>query len=200
MVKTLPTAYLPPVSYVVALLSGGAEDGGPCIEQWESYQKQTLRNRCYIDSPDGPIPLTIPVRHDGTRLVRDIRLSDHGHWRRQHWQALRSSYAASPFFDFYQDDLRPVYEGNQRFLIDFNEEILIACLRLIDIPLTIRRTTSFQGPTAVPPPAELPPYYHVFGPERWPANAVKASNLSVVDLLFNMGPESLLFFDVGPVV
>lgn len=192
----LPTAYFPPLPYMAAILrchhaAPSGEEGSVLIEQWESYHKQTLRNRCLIDSPNGTLALTIPVQHGDARRVKDMRISEHGHWRHQHWQALRSSYANSPFFDYYQDDFRPIYEGSQRFLIDFNEEILLACLRLIDIPIPLRRTDRWLGSAYDTPPAPEAasiPYYQVFNTQ----GRGFVPGLSVADLLFNMGPESLL--------
>lgn len=201
----LPTAYFPPTSYMAAIVAHAhgvsrGQGGRVLIEQWESYHKQTLRNRCRIDSPTGALTLTIPIQHNGVRLVRDLRLSEHGHWRHQHWQALLSAYAASPFFDYYQDDFRPIYEGRQRFLIDFNEEILLTCLRLIDIDVTPQRTDRWMAAPGTPDQPhgigvdeegwhpQFIPYYQVFCTK---ARAF-LPDLSIADLLFNMGPESLL--------
>lgn len=192
------TAYLPPVQYVAHMLRGDVR-----IEACESFQKQTYRNRCVIDSPNGPLPLTIPVEHprSGSRLVRDLRISEHGHWRHLHWQALASSYFNSPYFEYFQDDLRPFYERRYTFLLDFNEEMLHAVLRLMDLDLPMRRTDDYAAAPAhdlralISPkrpladdPAFVPVvYYQVFA-----ARHGFLPNLSVTDLLFNMGPESVL--------
>ena len=96
------------------------------IERWESFQKQTLRNRCLIASANGVQALTVPVEHSaGNCLVKDVRISDHGNWRHLHWNALRSAYGKSPFFDYYEDDLHPFFENinpnRWAYLFDFNE-------------------------------------------------------------------------------
>ena len=78
------------------------------LERMENFQKQTYRNRCIIASPNGALALTIPVTHDeGKTLMRDIRISDHGNWRRLHWNALQTAYGESPFFEYYADELHP---------------------------------------------------------------------------------------------
>ena len=99
------------------------------IEQYDSYQKQTYRNRCLIATANGVQALTVPVENEKGEmknekcLLRDIRISDHNQWRRVHWNALQSAYSESPFFDYYADDLHPFFERKYNFLIDFNEEI-----------------------------------------------------------------------------
>ena len=80
------------------------------IESQESFVKQTYRNRCVIATTNGMQSLTIPIEHGESRLMRDIRISNHGHWRHLHWNALMSAYGESPFFEFYADDLHPFFE------------------------------------------------------------------------------------------
>ena len=104
----LPTAYLAPVSYYCKLYASRQA----YVDGWEHYVKQTYRNRCIIASPHGRQALTVPIeRNDPSHTaVRDIRLSNHGNWRHLHWQALVTAYDASPYFEYYADDLRPVLE------------------------------------------------------------------------------------------
>ncbi len=182
---TLPCYYLAPVSYYMALY----RNGGASVEVYDTYAKQTLRNRCLIDSPQGTLALTIPVQKPGdSRLVRDIRISDHGNWRHQHWQALASSYRQSPFFEYYADDLAPFYEKRREFLADFNMELLHLMCSLLDMDVSLERTSSFAGKTDGTWNAQpVRPYYQVFAHKHGFLH-----DLSIVDLLFNMGPESVL--------
>ena len=97
----LPCCYLSPVSHYARLAHGG-----DCLlEVCDSYHKQTLRNRCLIASADGPLALTIPVEKPlpGQNRMRDIRISDHGRWRHVHWNALKTAYQNSPFFEYYAE-------------------------------------------------------------------------------------------------
>ena len=117
----LSTAYLAPIQYYAHLYAAheAIEDRG------EHYVKQTYRNRCYIATPTGAQPLTLPIVRDGAvhTAVRDIRLSDHGKWQHLHWTALTSAYESSPYFEYYADDFRPLYEQHFDFLVDFNDAL-----------------------------------------------------------------------------
>lgn len=199
----LSSAYLPPVQYFTKLVSGGR-----CfVEQYENYVKQTYRTRCVIDSPNGMLTLTVPVEKFSTAkcLMKDVRISEHDNWRHRHWQALASSYFNSPFFEYYQDDFRPFYEKHWDFLFDFNEALVEKCCELIDVSPSIRRTDCYVQPGDMPEACNdfrtsLSPktdwrcdrgfvpeeYYQVFAGKHG-----FLPNLSIIDLLFNMGPESI---------
>ena len=180
----LPCCYLAPVSHYSALFH--AKEGVQ-FEVNDHYRKQTLRNRCMIDSPQGALALSIPVvKPEPHALMRDIRISDHGNWRHLHWNALLSSYRQSPFFEYYADDFAPFYERKWEFLADFNEDLLRLICSLIDIDTPISRTTVYAGEQTTFPQVKTP-YYQVFARKHG-----FLRDLSMVDLLFNMGPESLL--------
>ncbi|MBQ1908931.1 MAG: WbqC family protein [Bacteroidaceae bacterium] len=181
----LPTAYLPPISYFRAAMRHDCVQ----LEACEHYVKQTLRNRCWIDSPAGRLPLTIPVEKTvGKVAIRDVRISDHGNWRHQHWNALVSSYHQTPFFEYYADDFAPFYERKYTFLLDFNEQLLQLVAKEIDVSLSTVRTSHYVGCTAWDGQGEVKPYYQIFASQHG-----FLPDLSIVDLLFNMGNESVLF-------
>lgn len=118
------------------------------IECHDNFVKQTYRNRCVIPTTNGVQALSIPVTcPDGYQLsktpMQDIRISDHGNWRHVHWNALCSAYGESPFFMYYEDDLRPFFEQKWTFLIDFNMAITEKMIELLDIQPSIRLTDSF---------------------------------------------------------
>jgi hypothetical protein len=198
----LSSAYLPPVQYFAHLQS--AEQ--VWIEQYDHYQKQTYRNRCVIAAPDGPLSLTVPIEKPNTQkaFMRDIRISDHGNWRHLHWNAIESAYNHTPFFEYYKDDFRPFYEKKFDFLVDYNEQLCQLVCQLIDIDTSLLRTESYVAEPsntiidlrdAIHPKKEVMddasfsavPYYQVFQ-ERLGF----LPNLSIIDLLFNMGPEAIL--------
>ena len=181
------------------------------IEQHDTYQKQTYRNRCVIATANGLQALTVPVEarseENGKCLVKDIRISDHNQWRRVHWNALQSAYSESPFFDYYADDLRPFFEKRYDFLIDFNEAIRQKVCELIDIHPSVAYTEEYI-PAHAPQLSEMDDYREVihakhpqpdsdFMPKRyWQVFERKHGfqpNLSILDLLFNMGTESVFY-------
>ena len=135
--------------------------------------------------------------------MRDIRISDHGNWRHQHWNALEAAYRHTPFFLYYEDDLRPFYEKKVEFLYDYNLQLTELMCSLIGIDTALVPTTQYVHKpdemadfrATISPKLQWSddkefcpkPYYQVFK-ERHGFIA----NLSIVDLLFNMGPESIL--------
>ncbi len=91
----LPLAYLAPCSHYAQML----RHGEVLTEVCDTYRRQTLRNRCLIAGPQGPLRLTVPIeKPQGKTMTKDVRISPHGHWRHTHWQALRSAYRNRPFF------------------------------------------------------------------------------------------------------
>ena len=115
------------------------------IEQYDSYQKQTYRNRCVIATANGLQALTVPVEVGGKKEeVREVRISDHNQWRRVHWNALQSAYSESPFFEYYADDIRPFFEKKYEFLIDFNEAIRQKMCELLDIDTSVSYSSGFM--------------------------------------------------------
>jgi len=194
----LSTAYLAPIQYYCKLFSFESV----FIEKAENYLKQTYRNRCLIATSNGIQALSIPIEKPETDKcpTKDIRISNHGEWRHLHWNAFISGYGMSPFFEYYQDDFAPFYEHKFKFLFDFNEQLMQLVCNLLDIQPDISYTLDYE-PSVVNDFREwirpkhagtdktfIPqPYYQVFQHKYG-----FQPNLSIVDLLFNMGPEALL--------
>ena len=196
------TSYLGPVQLYAHIYAADriTED------RHEHFVKQTYRNRCYIATPTGAQPLTIPIVRNGAShtATRDVRISDHGNWRHLHWTAIASAYESSPYFEYYADDFRPLFERPFDFLVDFNEALQHTVLSLlsIDKPVTLashyvlpeelssdtldtRMLISPKQPLEADQAFRPVPYYQVFG-----TRTGFIPNLSIIDLLFNLGPES----------
>ncbi|MBO7230647.1 MAG: WbqC family protein [Bacteroidaceae bacterium] len=172
------------------------------INSDEPFVKQTYRNRAVIATENGTQNLTIPVIHDGGRIaMRDVRISEHGNWRHQHWNAMVSAYRKSPFFDYYADDFAHFYEERDGFLMDFNLRLHQVISELLGLDREVRiidnsnKATGFIDLRHIAEPKALAdmegytpqPYYQVFAQRNG-----FIPNLSILDLLFNMGPEGLI--------
>jgi len=194
----LSSAYLAPVEYFQLINTFPA-----VIEQQDNFIKQTYRNRCRIATAQGMQTLSIPIEKPETLkcLTRDIRISDHDNWRHLHWTAIRSAYNSSPFFEYYEDDLRPFYEKKFNFLFDFNEELRLLISSLLDIETSVSYSEIYRKELN---PNELD-YREVIHPKKEALFSTQAyyqvfqdrygfiPNMSIIDLLFNMGPEAVLF-------
>ena len=163
------------------------------------FLKQTFRNRALIAAENGALPLTIPVVHNGgvRQAMRDVRISEHGNWRRMHWNAIVSAYKKSPFFDYYADDFRPFYEKRYEFLADFNMQLHDTVCALLGLEReTVALVEAENTADALDCRSLVEPstivgasmrYYQVFEQRNG-----FLPNLSIADLLFNMGPEGLI--------
>lgn len=173
------------------------------VDERESFLKQTYRNRCIIATANGPQALTVPVERGATGDISSLRISDHGNWRHIHWNALCSAYGESPFFDYYEDDVRPFFEERWEYLCDYNMAIARKMCELLQVkepvntadvgPVDVSDVADFRSlirPKHAEPDAEFEarPYWQVFGQKNG-----FLPNLSVLDLLFNMGNEAVLY-------
>lgn len=191
------TAYLPPVSWFASMINSKMI----LLEANEHFIKQSYRNRCHIAGANGMETLSIPIESNSGKkyAIRDVRLSDHGNWQQAHWRALQSAYNSSPFFEYYADDFAPFYEKKCSFLWDYNWELLTLIFELLDMQPEIQFTENYRLEyndkadfrEIIHPKKEsvtaAKTYYQVFAPKL----GFKA-DLSIVDLLFNMGNEAIL--------
>jgi len=199
MTILLPTAYLPSVSYVSACMASNEI----LIEAWETYPKQTFRNHCEIGGPNGRQRLTIPVnRPNGSHtLTKDIRIASHFPWQKIHWRSFETAFNKSPFFLYYQDYLLPFYEKDFIFLLDFNMQLLETIFQAIRVDNIVSLTKSYEkippgindlrdqssvGPEHSGAVGSQPEYYQVFADRHG-----FLRDLSVADLLFNLGPQTI---------
>ena len=198
----LPTTYLGNLLYYTHLIQDNS-----MIDVHSHYAKQTYTNRCTILSTNGPQDLTIPVVKPKDKTpIKDIRISTHDNWQQLHWRAIQSAYNSTPFFEYFCDDYAPFYEKKWDFLLDFNLEIqqkTLELLNFINIPITL--SDSYIEPQnfntkdlrEVINPKKFDvslynnlstPYYQIFD-----SKFGFTPNLSIIDLLFNMGSESRIY-------
>lgn len=193
----LPICYFPPISFWVHALNATEV----ILDPHEYYIKQTPRSRCKIYSVHGEQVLTIPIDKAGSKTVMNsAKMVEYEPWRKVHLKALESAYAASPFFEFYIDDLKPILLGNQKSLIEFNLEGLNWVNQILNLNISFSQTSDFQksytGKDFRPgknnefyPPQNMPKYNQVFMDKGNPF----IPNLSILDLLFNLGNEARLY-------
>lgn len=193
----LPMFYLPPVEYFAQLNSYNPDF---VIEKHEHFPKQTYRNRANIYSPDGMLTLVVPVIK-GSKVhtpVKDVKISYDFRWQRLHWMSLQGCYRRSAYFEYYEDEFVPFYEKKETFLFDYNEQLLQLIIKLMKIKATVNYTEAFEP--EYPALTDLrqainskkesgfqqKPYFQVFEERHG-----FMKNLSIVDLLFNQGPQSI---------
>ncbi|MEO8886942.1 MAG: WbqC family protein [Mucilaginibacter sp.] len=194
-----PMFYLPPVEYFTKLKYYKPDI---LIEKEEFFPKQTYRNRANIYSPDGLLTIVVPVVKGSKvhTLSKDVKISYDFRWQRLHWMSLQSCYRRSAYFEYYEDDFVRFYENRYTYLFDYNEELLNLALKLIKLPLNIIYTNSYEK--EYPELIDLrntmsakketvmqqKPYFQVFEERKG-----FLKNLSIVDLLFNQGPQTINF-------
>lgn len=186
----LPTAYLAPISYYAILLNSSE-----CkIEYHEHFLKQSIRNRCDIYGANGKLRLTVPKQRAGSSktIITKIKICYKNKWQQEHWKSIVSAYNSSPFFEYYKDELIHLFKNKEVYLINLNNKLLKLTLKLLELnaeythtnrykkegDFTDLRKENFQS-------NKIEKYNQVFM-ERYGF----ISNLSILDLLFNLGPES----------
>ncbi len=175
-------------------------------EVMDNYQKQTYRNRCYICTDQGKQLLTIPIKHvggdQGRQQYRNVCLDNCYPWQRQHWRTMQTAYRTSPFFEYYEDDLAPLFETPFRHLLDFNLKTIETICRCLQTEMPVSKTTVFEKlPSSlldarnlvnakIPARETFSEYVQVFGDRHG-----FMANASVLDLLFNEGPLAIQYLD-----
>jgi hypothetical protein len=196
----LPTTYLGPIQYYHKLISYPS-----CIiEHNENFIKQTYRSRCDIYSPNGALTLSIPLEKRNKRqVIKDVKISYEYSWQTLHWRSLESCYRRSPFFEYFEDDLRPYFEEKKfDFLIDLNEALQKEILSLLKLKPQYSFTSEYKKeysdaddyrniispkePLSLDPEFIIKPYNQVFEQRHG-----FIPNLSILDLLFNEGSKAL---------
>ncbi len=186
----LPTAYLAPISYYKVLL----QQGDCKIEYHEHFVKQSIRNRCEIYGANGKLRLTIPKQRQGSNKTRinKIKISYKNKWQQEHWKSIVSAYNSSPFFEYYKDEIKPFFEKKETYLINYNNQLQELILSLLQIESKHTPTNEYKHIGDFTDlrnhkfnTQKLEKYDQVFMEKHG-----FIANLSILDLLFNLGPES----------
>ncbi len=193
----LSTAYLPPIQYFSYLINSNKQ----IIEKHETYKKQTYRNRCYILGPNGKLSLTIPIKRlkGNHTKINEITISYDENWQQIHWRSIESSYNSSPFFLFYKEELKDLYQKKYKYLLDHNNNFLKLICDFLSIEITPDLTSEF-----IKNPKNILDLRNSILPKNQSKNVNFKEysqvftnkhgfipNLSIIDLLFNTGPEAI---------
>jgi hypothetical protein len=188
----LSTAYAPPPIYFRQLKI----QENSRIEAHENYQKQSFRNRCIILSSSGLQSLSIPIKHGKSLLIRDIEIETKEQWQKKHWKSIQTCYGTSPYFIFYRDYFEQRFTKSDRFLFDWNFEILTIFCSIFKIEPPIF-TDNWQPETqdaidfrnTIHPKKQIDNSVKIY-PSTFNVNSSNQAYLSSFDLLFNLGPDS----------
>ena len=203
--QLLTTSYFPPIQYYSKIV----KDENVLIEQYEHYGKQSFRNRCDIYGANGKLTLSVPVIK-GARLkilTRDIRIEYVEDWRKVHFKGIESAYRKSPFYEYYIDDIEPLFSKKHKYLLDLNNDILEVVNEILEINPSIKMTEDYIKDTegmddwreGIHPKKSrqkedksfvATPYTQVFSDKLG-----FEPNLSVLDLIFNLGPEAIDYLE-----
>ena len=190
----LSTAYLPTIEYFAFI----AKSEVFFMEGCETFQKQSYRNRAYIMTAHGVQSLILPTRHVTQRcIIRDVRIDNKDNWQLKHWRAIETAYSGTPYYLYYKDFIVPFFEKKYEFLFDYNLELTVLLLKMLKIKKAPIITEAFEKEyndrtdlrSALHPKRERLieplPCPQVFA-DRQPFT----DRVSVIDLLFNIGPEA----------
>lgn len=196
MIPVLPISYFGPVDYFLVL----AQHEEVQLENWEHFVKQSCRNRCAIYGANGRLVLSIPLnrkRREKTG-IQEVQINYDADWQSLHWKSIASAYRSSPFFEYYEDQFAPLFLQKWDTLYALNQEILNLLIKLIGLSTKISTTGKFEKNYSLD-------YRYVFkGGLSSVVNTTRyiqvfeekcgfLPNLSILDLLFNQGPQTLTY-------
>lgn len=190
----LHPTYFPNIAHFV-----GIENAQSLLfEVEDNYQKQTFRNRTTIYAANGALILSIPVvfTQKNRQKFKDVKIANDTHWQSKHWKSLQSAYRTSPFFEFYEDDLRQLFIDEEKYLLDFNFKCIDIIFDCLQLDLKFTKTESYQKTVEdktdlrhlvnTRQQQQFSNYTQVFDNKHGFIN-----NLSILDLLFNEGTNAL---------
>jgi hypothetical protein len=182
--------YFPSISHYIAMIAAESVT----FEVEDTFQKQTNRNRMYIYSPNGLQMLNISVKHnDANNNFKDIKIDNQYNWQKNHFKSLEAAYKNSPFYEYFIDDLQPIFEKKHEFMLDLNFEIFERINDALGIFIPFDKTTEYFHKVTdktdyrylangKKDATQIEPYTQVFENKHGFIN-----NLSILDLLFNEG-------------
>ena len=192
--------YFPSIAHWIVMVKADSL----CFEIKDSYQKQTYRNRTLIYGANGKLSLSVPVIYsqNNRQLYKDIKISNDSNWQGLHWKSLLSAYRTSPFFEFYEDELAPLFQEKQEYLLDYNFKCIETIFDCLQINSEYNKTTSYKKDLV-----DIHDYRYLVNARKEKIYSFNEytqvfsnkhgflTNLSILDLLFNEGPNTLTYLE-----
>lgn len=192
--------YFPNIAHFVAM----AQTDIVIFEVEDNFLKQTYRNRTYIYGANGKLALNIPVIHSqkNRQKYKDVKIFNEEKWQDHHWKSLLSAYRTSPFFEYYEDELQPLFEIKANFILDFNMKCFEAICECLQLHLNTSKTEVYQND-----PELVKDYRYLVNAKKDHLKPFETynqvfqekhgfiNNLSILDLLFNEGPNSVNYLE-----
>lgn len=196
----LHPTYFPNVAHFVSMVHADTL----LFEVQDNYQKQTYRNRAYVYGANGKLALNVPIKHShkNRQLYKDVKIVNESPWQVQQWKSLQSAYRTSPFFEYYEDEIAPLFHTKQNYILDFNFKCLEVIFECLQLELNYTTTSEYQSNPSncidnrhlvnARKEKEYPfePYTQVFANKHGYIN-----NLSILDLLFNKGTNAVTYLN-----
>ncbi len=200
--------YLPCVEYFAHLLQHPVI----CIEQQENYQKRSYRNRCHLAGANGSLRLSIPLigRKHQQQAIQEVQIDHQQAWQKHHWRSIQSAYGKTPFFEHYAPEIEPLFQQSFEFLFDWNKQLLLQIIESLELPVTLSWSKDYQTPNqagildlrnSISPKGEA---NLGFSSPKYPQAFLEKHgflpNLSILDLLFCTGPQSVEILEKSEVM
>lgn len=194
----LPSVYNGNLHYYHSLLNNSEV----LIENHEHFVKQTFRNRCEIYGANGKLDLIVPIKKGGSyrKLINEAQIDNSVNWQTLHWRSIESGYRRSPFFEYYEDKFKPFYNSKYDLLIDLNNALTQFILTLFKKEIKLIPTQEYEkNPEGILDlrnefnPKDKDQFQHMRYTQVFENKYEFIPNLSVIDLLFNCGPEGIRY-------
>ncbi|BAV94290.1 hypothetical protein JBKA6_0277 [Ichthyobacterium seriolicida] len=193
-------SYFPPIEYYFRWINHL-----PILEWEEHFQKQSYRNRFCIFGANGKLCLSIPIIHtgDNNQKIRDVKISYDHLWQSHHWNSIYSAYRSSPYFEFYEEEIKLIFEKKEQFLVDLNIKIHEVISNILEIKPFYEKTNTYKSQIdsdtvdfrkihpKIKSELTFPPYTQVFSDKHG-----FLANLSILDLIFSEGPNASQYLEL----
>jgi hypothetical protein len=187
--------YLPCLEYFVQLLKAETI----YLEAQENFQKQSYRNRCTILTSNKIDTLSVPVLKSNSKIpIKEVQIDYSQPWQKVHWRAIRSAYGKAPYYEYYSEYFEKIYDKKPQFLWDLNLEILTVCLKLLKIEKELLFTSEYNKEAGIHVKETIDMRSLLHPKKQGEMSGIKytqvfgrdfVTNLSVIDLIFNEGPN-----------